>query len=99
MEQLKSLEAFSFGLTLFLTLSGTARAAEHKVKLPLHGLAEKRLETEVIYDDHPGEADDTRVVKVSWTEGVPVGKGCTLQVASVLNTETLGATARLQWSF
>lgn len=99
MEKLKSLEAFSFGFTLLLTLASPARAAEHTVKLPLHGLGEKRLETEVIYDDHPGDTDDTRAVKVSWTEGLPVGKGCTLQVASVVNTETLGAQARLRWSF
>lgn len=98
MENSKLLEAISTGVTLLLILAGTAQATEHRLKLPMEGLGENRLSSEVIYTDNEDTTGDTREMKVSWSEKIPA-TSATLQVSSLVRTEALGAAAQISWSF
>ncbi|WP_374027605.1 hypothetical protein ACES2J_15890 [Bdellovibrio bacteriovorus] len=98
MENSKLLEAFSIGVTLLLILAGTAQATEHRLKLPMEGLDENRLSSEIIYTDNEDTTGDVREMKVSWSEKIPA-TSATVQVSSLMQVQAVGAAAQISWSF
>lgn len=98
MENTKLLEAFSIGVTVLLILAGTAQATEHRIQLPMSGIGDHRLSSEVIYTDYDDGTKDISKMTVSWSEKIPA-TSATLKVSSLMQVEAMGAAAQISWSF